>query len=193
MDGLNRAAGGGTTIIFKGETLILGPLTLEDFATIENHLLAKRPNLLTLASKTAEELEVAARAGDKEDPKYRANLAAAIRRGEQIIDRAMARAERSAKVGPDEVGEWLDTRDGAAFTLWVMLGKTNPGRFKLDEIQEVLEHATPAEMEDVIRRRDQAANLPEPKRGENGVGGAGEENGAGGEGARGNAVGQAVA
>jgi len=49
MDGLGRAIGAPVPIQFNGETLLLDGVQIEDFGTVEQHLLAERPKPLEIA------------------------------------------------------------------------------------------------------------------------------------------------
>lgn len=141
MEGLARAAGSGVPIKFKGETIILPPLTLGDLGTIEQHILAERPNPLDLVKDVIKDLP--------------ADLA------KDLLDKAYKDAKRTRSATAEEVAEYLDTLSGLAFSFWVALQKKYGDRFKLEEVYEIMAAMDEKELEKMRQARDQASGLDE--------------------------------
>ena len=135
MDGVSRPAGSGVPIEWKdGEVLILDPVTLKDLGVVEQHILSKRPDPIDLAlDKIAER-----------------GLAEPIAKA--LFDRAFVAAKAQNVVTREEVGQFIDTREGLAFTIWLSLQKRYGERFKLGDIEVV-----PSELR--ARRGDEVIEL----------------------------------
>lgn len=140
-DGLARVAGGGVPIEFDGETLILPSLTLRDFATLEQHLLAKRENPLDVVREKM------------------AGLSLEVQK--HLIDVAYADMRRNTTVSPEEVDAYMGTTEGLAFTIWLALSRGYPGRWTLEQIENKINDMDVKSVHKMLRARDQAAGIDE--------------------------------
>lgn len=124
------------TFTYKGEVLTLAPLTPDDLPKIEQHLNENRQSLLRHAAQQASGL-----------PPFDANL---------LIDRALARVEQG-DVTTLDVAEWLDTRAGVAYCVWLMLSKQHGDRFKLSDLTDIFLSMGRDAFQQAADARDQAA------------------------------------
>lgn len=138
-DGLARAAGGGVPIFFDGQTILLQPLTLKDFAAVEQYLLSKRQNPLDMVKSKLAGLDI-------ETQKY-------------LLELAYEDAKRQTTISASEAGEFIDSVDGLAFTLWLVLERSHQGRWTLERVNEIVKSMTPTEIQEMLRLRDQASGL----------------------------------
>src|SRR5687767_10049366 len=105
-EGLARAAAGDVSIELDGKVWLLSPLGLRDFATIEQEYLRQKPNPLMAVAEAKAFL-------DEED--YN-----------RLLDKAYKDATSASKATNQEVSEWIDTRAGAAYSVWIALLKRYP-------------------------------------------------------------------
>jgi hypothetical protein len=130
MDGLSRAGGGKVPVeITEGPaqgTWLLSPLALEDWATVEAHLLEGRPSPIQAAMPDVLALR---EHGLQEE-------------ADRVLKMAYKDTQkwaRKQKVSPDEVAEYMDTIDGVRFMVWLSLRKSHPEvtRAVADEVVRV--------------------------------------------------------
>lgn len=143
MDGLSRAAGSGVPIRFNGEMLIIPAMTYRDIGTIEQYLLSGRPSPIESAKQVMLGL------GEMLDAETR----------EKLIERAYQDGKKMNTVSEDEFNTFLNSRQGTAFIIWVLLDKQYPKRFKLEDIQEVIMQMVKADFEALKRAQEQAAGM----------------------------------
>ncbi len=105
MDGLGRAIGAPVPIEFNGETLLLDGINVEDFGTIEQHLLAQRPNPLDLARPQAQEF---------------IKSAAALAPGVELRKRRLATLEAVEKPNNGEAEEAAALRSSVTMDEYLM-------------------------------------------------------------------------
>lgn len=140
-DGLARVAGGGVPIEFDGQMIVLEPLTMKDFATIEQHLLSKRQNPLDMVKSRLEGLE----------PEVQKHL----------LELAYQDSKRMTTISPAEVGGFMDTVDGLAFTIWLCVQRSHPGRWTLENVENYVKSQSVLGIQNMLRARDQASGLDE--------------------------------
>lgn len=141
MAGLALPMGSDVTIKWQGDTYRLAPLTLRDFGTIEHELLKRKREqklgiTLALHGKIPDELFV------------------------QQLDKTREESEKLS-VSDLDVQGWMDAdREGVAFTLWLSLEKNYAGKFKLEEMTDVLvAQVSEEELMKLIAARDQVNGL----------------------------------
>lgn len=139
MEGLGRAAGSGVPINFRGETIILPPLDLEDLGTIEQHLLRTRPDPLQRVQAVIKDLPE--------------NLA------RELVEKAYEDGKKLNTISAAEVGDYLDSINGLAFSVWLALQKRYGDKFSHKNVYNVLNQLTAEELEELRRARDQASGL----------------------------------
>lgn len=141
MAGMALPMGSEVTIKWQGETLLLAPLTLRDFGTVEHELLKR---------KREEKLNtVAFLYGKIPDELFSAQL-----------DKVRSECEKLT-VTDAEVSQWMDgEKEGICFTLWLSLEKKYPGKLKLDEMLDVMyEQVDDEELMKLVNARDQVNGL----------------------------------
>jgi len=141
MDGLSRPIGASVPIVFKGRTWILPPMRLHDFGVVEQHLLSRRPNLVAIALEAARQQGLTEEATDL------------------LVDRALKQAAKSNRISSEEMKEWLDTREGVAFTLWQCLEKSYPGQLTLEDTNDILQKMAEDKFAEMLAKRDQASGM----------------------------------
>jgi len=142
MDGLARPSGAKMTFEMDGKTYILGPFTLSDFGTLENHVLRlKRKARLQMILDIRESMP---------DDLW-----------QEEWEKAKADAARVTKVPEQEVVNFLDNKSGIAFTLFMMFEKNYPGEFTLRELEEKMMAMSDEAIEQLKMDRDQAINVDE--------------------------------
>lgn len=151
MDGMGRAVGAGVPIPLDGETLILQPLTLEDFGLLEQKILADRPNPMDLARQQVRELY-----GAKEIPAESKDKLA-----ESILREAREEARRVNKASNADVVQYMDSVPGLAFTYWLMLRREHGEKWSPERLCEHLQRASQQEFERLLKLRDQASGIDE--------------------------------
>ena len=134
MDGLARVAAGSLTITVDGEVLELSPLQLKDFATIEQKILATRPNLIDQAAAHM----------DKLSPEMQKHL----------LDRAISEMSKANKVTPDEMHRYCNTFEGNCLCIWLSLKKKHP-ELTLERVSNWVERQADAALREIARQRDQ--------------------------------------
>jgi hypothetical protein len=148
QEGVAIALGSPIDIDFGGRTLFIDPLMMEDFATIETSLVAKRPSLVGQAIESLAELP-------------------AGMRGAAWLE-TIKQAKTTATIPLDEIIVWITSQlDGIAYSLWLQLEKRDRGEFRLPEVQRTLEHllhSDPVAFQQLLRRRNMASGLDETKK-----------------------------
>ena len=144
MNGLGKAAGAPVTFNFDGQTYLLGPFGLRDFGVVENHLLRQKRNQRQQMTLDIKESLVSAGIWESE------------------WQEAKAAADKITEIDAQEVFRWLDTRQGIAFTLWVMLEKHCPGKYTLQDVEDKITAMATEHVENLKASRDQAATLDQP-------------------------------
>ncbi len=133
-DGKNKLV----SIVHQGTTYELVGMDDKDFLEVEAHLMKARKNPL-LAIKA--QLE-----GIKDDPALQ----------EMLVDRAyrdLRKGDAVDVVTRKEVMEYLDTREGAAMSIWMMLRKKDAG-MTLARATEIMSEVSTAE---ALKKRDAAS------------------------------------
>ena len=122
MDGISRASGAPIDIEFSGRKYLFSPMNFEDIGTIENKLIKDRPNTLMVVGEAREFL-------DEETFK-------------QLIQQAYQDAKSVARITQEEFNEFVSSREGQVFVLWLCLRHKNPDmtfEFVLDEVNKKTE------------------------------------------------------
>lgn len=140
MDGMARALGGSATIKWNGKTYELPPLVMRDWATIENECLRRK--------REAKLEAIASLHGKLPDELWETKFAATFKECEQL-----------SEVPHVEVQQWIETREGVSFTLWLTLSRRYPGEFVLEDMMEIIMLLAEEQVEELIKRRDQANGL----------------------------------
>jgi hypothetical protein len=139
-NGINRAAGSPTTVKLEGKTYIMEPLTLRDFGIIENEYLKRRPNPLKAVAEVKDILA-------EED--Y-----------EKLLTQAYRDATNVSKASPQEISEWLDTRDGVVFSIWLSLRKNHPELTK-EMAEAAIQQMGEEQLKNIAESRDVASGVDE--------------------------------
>lgn len=140
-DGLGKAVGSGVPIVFNGEHLILEPMTLRDYGLIEQHIIQKRVNPVEKVRPMLDGLSDEAQ--------------------KHLLSLAYADLKGSTTATLEESTAFIDSIEGVAFTLWILLNKSMPGKYTLPAVQEIVNAMTPEELSKVMNARDQAAGTDE--------------------------------
>jgi hypothetical protein len=172
MDGLSRPAGAPVPISFDGQTLLFGGICIEHFGIIEQHLLKKRPNIISLAIEAARQItdqaneEIAALpSADPSNPaavearRKKAQAIAEEARGqaESIKNQAFAETRKISKISREEFSDWIDSFEGVAFSLWLDWSERYPGKYTLEQITKILNKMGNEHLATMIAARDQAS------------------------------------
>lgn len=139
-NGVNRAAGSPTTVTLDGKTYIMEPLTLKDFGVIENEYLKRRPNPLKAVAEAKGVLS-------PED--Y-----------DKLLTQAYRDAVNVAKASPQEISEWLDTREGVVFSIWLSLRKNHPELTK-EQAEQAIQEMGEQQLKGLAESRDVASGIDE--------------------------------
>lgn len=132
MDGLCRAVGAPTPVLWRGVMRIVSPLRLVDIGTIEHFILneRRRHSPLTIARRKADEFEPAVAA--------------------EMLQIATEEERRVPNyVAPDEMQRFLETRAGAALTWWLML-RQHSSHMTFDDIERRMRQLGGDDFEDVL-------------------------------------------
>jgi len=158
-NGIARPSGAGATITLNGEMFRLAPFTLRDWGELENHLIREKRKLLLR--------DIADQRDALPPDVWQVEWDKALEKADKITtipEEEIAGTwyrDKSGKVVHGVPG-WVDTRPGIAYTLWIMIEKTTPGRFKSPkEIEDILLTLEPIDFADIKTGRDQAATLDE--------------------------------
>ena len=122
MDGLSRAAGAPIDIELGGKTYLFSPLNFDDIGTIENKLIKDRPNPLAVVGEARQYLD---------DETYK-----------QLIQQAYHDAKSVARITEEEFNDFLTSREGLIFGLWLCLLHHKPDleyEFVLDQVKLMTE------------------------------------------------------
>jgi hypothetical protein len=126
-------------ITYHGHYYPMGALTDADMKEVERYLASQRRDPLEAIRP---ELE---RAGNN------------ARLLEMLVDRAYRDLRKPADVpGKEEVADWLDTRSGAIYSIWLMLRREQPS-ITLPQVEQIFADVNTAEM---LRSRDEATFPP---------------------------------
>lgn len=120
MDGVYEMAGSPTPVTIDGKTYLLGPLTAEDAGTIEQEILSER-------RKPADVLETLL---PKLEPTQQRLL----------LEIAWTDEVRGPRVKHRDVLDWLSTKRGEIFRVWLLLRRNHP-EITRDEAGRLYEHA----------------------------------------------------
>ncbi len=115
-------------------------------------VLEKLPKPLATEKKEAESLTESIAYDEAVRSEY-------IAMAEKLMAEARTEAMKKNKMPPREVAEWLDTFDGAAFTIWLKLDQRYPNRFTLKQTHEIMQAMQGADLENIKRLRDQASGF----------------------------------
>lgn len=140
-DGLARVAGGGVPIEFDGVSLVLPPMTVNHYATIEQHLLMQRPNPVELAKSILQGLDVEVQ--------------------KHIMELAYHEMKHSTTIPPDELFRYLSSIEGLKFTIWMLLNDLHPGRWTQKRVGEIFNSMTNDQIGMFIKARDQSSGIDE--------------------------------
>jgi len=139
MDGLQMLAATDVAVMIGGESYRLARLRLIDYAEIERHLLASRPDPLALVLATLTGLEEGLQ--------------------RHLLERAYDDARRGPRVAHADLLDWCDTHAGQVFRVWLSLRRNEPS-FTLAETERLLARATPEEEAQLRRALDEVAGDP---------------------------------
>jgi len=78
---------------------------------------------------------------------------------EKLMADARTEAMRKNKISPREVAAWIDTVEGLTFTLWMKLGKRYPGKYSLEQTQQIMQSMHDSDQDRLKKLRDQASGL----------------------------------
>ena len=147
MDGLSRPSGSGVPITVEGKTLYLAPLVLSDLGEMENHLLAEKQKRNPFAELRKE------LAGTPDMPDGDREF---------LLTLAYQDHKRKNFVALGEMQDWMDSREGMIYSLWICLRKNYPEDFKtLEQAAEFFDRVTEDQFEQFKQLRDVAAGLDE--------------------------------
>lgn len=135
-DGLARVAGGGVPIEFAGELIVLQPMNLRDLATVEQHLLNRRKNPMEMVKEMIPGLSVEVQ--------------------KHLLELAYHDMKNSTTVPAEEVTRFLETVEGVAFSLWLVLERSHPGKFTFEKVHEIVKDMTPDQLNSTINAKSQA-------------------------------------
>lgn len=121
MDGLQTVAATDVAITIGGGNYRLARLRLVDYAEIERHLLASRPDPLALVLANLAKLE---------EPLQR-----------HLLERAYDDARRGPRVAREDLLDWFDTHAGKVFRVWLSLRRYEPD-LTLPDAERLLSRAT---------------------------------------------------
>ena len=139
-DNLSRPAGAGGVIEINGEQFIIPAFTLRDLGTVENHLLAiRRRSIIRLAED-----------GYSESP-------ADVRKEMRAL--AWREANDLTALGPDQCLAWMDTLEGMAFTTYLLVQKNYPGKFTLEQMNELVYQLAESGAEELASTLKQVAGV----------------------------------
>lgn len=148
MNGLSRASGAPVPITFAGKKLLLDPLGLRDFGTIENYMLDARPNPLEVVAATVQKFD------DSGNHKL----------AEKLLERAYEDAKKNNKIPPEEVAAWIDTVEGVGFTIWLSLSKRYGSEYPMELCMDIVQQLAEDNIEGLEKlkeQRDMASTLDE--------------------------------
>ena len=139
-DGLHNIAGAPGTIELNGKRYRAGKVTLGAQAEIEAHVISLQPDIVQSAIKSIERLPA------RDRDKY----------GKAIIDAAIKQLDKRSAASAEQVSDFLNSFDGAAFLLWLIIREHQP-EFNTPEAAGKLIEGIP--LNEVQRRIDQASGL----------------------------------
>lgn len=119
MDGLCRAVGAPTPVMWQGEMRIVSPLRLVDIGTIEHYILNQR--------RRRSPVTIARRKMDEFEPRVAAEMLKIAEEEDRRIPNY---------VSPGEMQVFLESRDGASLTWWLMLRQHLPA----ESFEDVSQH-----------------------------------------------------
>ena len=137
-EALARAAAGSLSVDIEGKKYILAPLTMVDFATIEQEYIRRKPDPIR---KVAEYKDALC------DSDY-----------QRLLDKAYGEATAANQATPVEVSEWMDTKEGLAYSIWLSLLKTYP-QIEYEFIDKVFQRMSDEVIEKMIADRDQSSGV----------------------------------
>ena len=140
MDGLGRAAGSPVVVRLGGRDYKMAALTLRDFGTIEQHLLARRPNILKVVAESCADL-----------PPETAKV---------MMEKAYDDMKKGNTIPATEIAEWVDTFEGMVFSIWLSLQKEH-AELSLDDVMTLMSAMSEEEVEGLKGLRDIASGLDE--------------------------------
>lgn len=138
-EGLARVAAGSVPVFFDGQTLLLDPMTLHDFGTIEQHLLSKRTNPVEAVKPLLDGLNIEVQ--------------------KHLLDLAYADLRQNTTIAFDELSRFLMSVDGVSMSLWLGFNRSYPGKYTLERVTEIVNSMTQDELSKLVIARDQAAGI----------------------------------
>lgn len=139
MDGLSRAVGSGLPWTVGDVTYMLRPITLDDYGTIENILLEARKSPIQLAKESLSGLS--------------ADLQKAL-----LADALKMEVTRKNYVSSTEIAEFIDSKPGVIYIIWLMLRREQPGMTR-ERVAELINKLNEDKMQKLIELRDQVSGL----------------------------------
>jgi hypothetical protein len=142
MDGLHQVAAAQTVIELDGKSYRLSPLKAKHYAEIERHILQSRPDPLEAVKSRLEGL-----------PEH-------LQR--HLVGLAYDQLLRGPRVAADELWQWMNSREGACYALWLAVREQHP-EVTLEECRRLVEAADQEVFDTIQRRLDEASGLPPGK------------------------------
>jgi hypothetical protein len=139
-DGLHNLAGAPGTIELNGKRYRAGKVTLGAQAEIEAHVISLQPDIVATAIKSIERLPA------RDRDKY----------GKTVIEAAIKQLDKRNAASTDQVSDFLNSFDGAAFLLWLIIREHQPEFDTPEKAGKLIEDIPLSEAQ---RRIDQASGL----------------------------------
>lgn len=141
MSDLPRAAGSGVPVEFRGETVLLAPLTIRDIGTIKQHLLKQWVNPIELILPAVKELpEALAR---------------------EMLFRAYDDARKLDKVSDEDTDDFMLSIEGVAYQLWLSLRHNYQDKYSLEDVWDGLDQMSPEDLKAMRADIAQASAMDE--------------------------------
>lgn len=141
MSDLPRAAGSGVPVKFRGETVLIAPLTIRDIGSIKQHLLTKWVNPIDVVLPAVKELpEALAR---------------------EMLTRAYDDARRMEKVSDEDTDRFMASIEGVAYQLWLSLRHNYGDKYSLEDIWDGLDEMSPEDLAAMQAAASQASGMDE--------------------------------
>lgn len=137
MSDLPRAAASGVPVKFKGETVLVAPLTIRDLGTIKQYLLKDWVNPIELVLPVVKDLpEALAR---------------------EMLFKAYDDARKAEKISDVEVDAFMNTIKGVAYQLWLSLRHNYQDKYSLEDVLKGLDDMTQDDLEAMLAAMKQAS------------------------------------
>ncbi|MHC4406551.1 MAG: hypothetical protein ACYTG0_43555 [Planctomycetota bacterium] len=139
MSDLPRAAASGVPVNFKGETVLVAPLTIRDLGTIKQHLLKGWVNPIGLVLPVVKDL-----------PESLAR---------EMLTRAYDDARNPEKVSDADVDQFMSSIEGVAYQLWLSLRHNYQDKYSLEDVWDGLDGMSPEDLEAMRAAASQASGM----------------------------------